>query len=475
MKFLFLRPEDEGKDIKYLTLPPLGLLYLGAVLEQDGHNVEILDYCVENVSREKLGNALMSSDAVGMTVYTDNIRPHINISRRIKDLDPDIPLIIGGPHCSFVQERSIRDIPHADISVIGEGEHVILDLARFLQGTKNLADIQGIYYRDNGSIISGKPLKVIDNLDVLPFPARHLVEKYDYGDSPFGFQLKKKVTSSITSRGCPFHCRFCTRYANVIDGWGFRQRSAENILQEFAEIDEKYNSLNIVDDSFLADKKRAHKIFDGLIEIGRETELVIHGARVDSADKELYQKMKKAGVKYIYFGLESGNQDVLDFYNKKTTLSQIKQAVHLSRKMNFVTIGNFIFGAPIETEEHIEKTIKFACSLPLDIAGFGPLIYIRGSQLWNEAVESKKISKEKDVVFADSREGLGNFTKKELMEYTIKAFQRFYFRPSYLLSQIYRSMLRNDYSLLLDGLRLLFFAKKELDIFQNLNFPGKNN
>ncbi|UCD14064.1 MAG: radical SAM protein [Thermoplasmatales archaeon] len=477
MKFLLIRPGDRESDKKHLTLepstvPPLGLLYLGAALEQHGHNVEILDYYMENLSREKLKNTLLSSDAVGMTICTEDFKPHRDISRMIKDLDPDIPLIIGGPHCTYVKERSLQDIPLANISVVGEGEHVILDLASFLQGKKNLANIQGIHYRNNGSITSGKPLQVINNLDDVPFPARHLTEKYEYGDFPFGFQLKKKVTSTITSRGCPFHCRFCTRYANVVDGWGFRQRSARNILQEFAEIDEKYHSINIVDDTFLADKKRAHKIFDGLIEMGRELELVIHGARVDSADKELYQKMKKAGVKYIYFGLESGNQDVLDYYNKNITLSQIKQAVNLSRKMNFITIGNFIFGAPMETKEHIENTIKFACSLPLDIAGFGPLIYILGSELWNEAVESKKISKDMDVVFADSEKGLGNFTKKELIEYTIIAFQRFYYRPSYLLSQIYRSISRNDYSLLFYGLKLLFSLKKELSIIPKIHING---
>jgi radical SAM superfamily enzyme YgiQ (UPF0313 family) len=282
------------------------------------------------------------------------------------------------------------------------------------------------------------------------------------------------VTSMITSRGCPFHCRFCSRYANFIDGWGFRQRSAQNIFQEFAEIDERYGSINIVDDAFLADKKRAHKIFDGLIAMGREIELVIHGARVDSADKKLYQKMKQARVKYIFFGLESGNQAALDFYNKKITLSQIKKAVKLSRKMNFITIGNFIFGAPFETEEHIEETIKFACSLPLDVVSFGPLIYIRGSQLWNEAVDSNKISKDKDIVFADSGRGLGNFTKKELIEYTIDAFQRFYFRPTYLLGQIYRSILRNDYSFLLSGLQFPFLAKKELDNVQKLHLSKKS-
>ena len=474
MKILLIKPGKQDDETKNLMLdptsmPPLGLLYIGAVLEQDGHKVEILDYYMEKISKEKLKKALMSSDAVGMSIYTDyDFKPYTNISKRIKDLAPDIPIVIGGPHCSYVQKRSLQDLPLADISVIGEGEYVILDLIKYFQGKKKLADVQGIYYRHNKKIISGKPLKVINNLDNLPFPARHLVEKYDYGNFPFGFKLKRLVTSTITSRGCPFNCRFCARYSSFINGWGFRQRSAQNILQEFAEIDKKYGSMNIVDDSFLADKKRAHEIFDGLIEMGKEIDLVIHGARVDSANKELFKKMKKAGVKSIFLGIETGNQDVLDYYYKKTTLSQIKKAVKLSRKMNFLTMGSFIFGAPIETKEHIENTIKFACSLPLDFAGFGPLRYIKGSQMWKEAVESNKISKNSDKIycFADSEKGLGNFTKKELMDYTITAFQRFYFRPNYLLGQIYRNFKRNDYNLLYSGLKFLFSIKKEMDIFQ---------
>ncbi len=462
MKFLLIRAGDKKANKIFFvntpsTHPPLGLLYLGAVLEQDGHKVDILDYHMEDIPRGQLENYIISSDVVGLSIYTDNFIPAKKLSKIIKEIDSNIPLIIGGPHCSFLQESAIQDISDADISVIGEGEHVILDIAKYIQGKKKLADIHGIYYRDNGLIKSGKQIQVIDNLDGLPYPARHLVDRYDYGDYPFGYKLKKKVTSMETSRGCPFHCRFCTRYNNIIKEWGFRQRSAENVIEEIQEIDEKYRSILIVDDNFLADNKRAHKIFDTLLEIGIDFELIIEGARVTPADKTLYKKMKKAGVTHITFGIESGNQDVLDFYNKNITLNQIKEAVGLVHEMSFFTSASFIIGAPIETKQHIENTIKFACSLPLDFASFAPLGYIRGSQLWNEAVENGKISSDMFMVLADSSKNLGNFTREELTEYTIKALKTFYFRPTYLFRQIYRNILRNDYSLVFNGWKFLSF------------------
>jgi len=464
MKFLLIKPGNR-KDIDRLFInapsiePSLGLLYLGAVLEKDGHKVEILDYYMEDVSREQLERSLMSSDAVGMTIITDDYTPALNISRVIKEIDPDIPLIIGGPHCIFFQKKSLSDFPCADISIDGEGERVILDVVNYLQGKKKLADIHGVYYRNNGSIKSGKPSQVVDNLDEVPFPARHLVDKYEYGDFLFGYQLKKKVTAIITSRGCPFSCRFCARYSNFIKEFNFRERSAENVVKEIQELDGKYRSVLIVDDSFLADNKRAHKIFDMLLEIGTNIEFLIRGARVDSADRELYIKMKKAGVTFISYGIESGTQDVLDFYNKNITLKQIQEAVNLSRKMGFFTIGNFILGAPIETKEYIENTINFACSLPLDMISITPLGYVMGSQLWKEAVENGKISKNTLVITADSRRGLGNFTKDELIAYMNQTNKSFYLRPTYILSQIYRSMLRKDYSLLFNGLKFLFILK----------------
>ena len=458
MKFLFIRPafRYKGKTIIPfpMTHPPLGLLYLGAVLEQEGHKVEILDYLAKDISRKQLEKSLSTSNAVGIT-FVDNFIAAADISRTIKEIKPEIPLIIGGPYCTFLPKQSLLDIPDADICVIGEGEQVILDIVSFLQGRKNLSDIHGIYYRDKSSIKSGKTPQVIDNIEALPFPARHLVEKNNYGISPWNYQLMKNVTTLISSRGCPFNCSFCSKYNNAIKDWRFRKRSAENVVNEIQELNGKYQSVVIVDDNFLADKKRVHKIFDMLLENDTNIEFFIGGARVDTADKDLYLKMKKAGVKYVLFGLESGNQDVLDFYNKKITLQQIQKAVELAREMNFFIYASFILGAPIETEKQIKNTIKFACSLPIDFANFGVFTYLAGSSLWNEAVKNKKIPPHQYATIAASNHNLGNFTKEELIDYVINANKIFYFRINYILGQIYRSLLRYDIRLLLIGLKYL--------------------
>jgi len=458
MKFLLLRVGSNRKAYFFMSqsyYPPLGLLYIGAALEHDGHNVEIIDFCNEINIEKHLENSLISSDAVGITVDAGNYESVSDIAKIIKGIDPAIPIIIGGPHNTYLPERSLNDISNADISVRGEGEQVIIDIARFIEGKKNLSEIPGIHYRENNTIKKGKEIEIIENLDSLYYPARHLTDKYEYGEINNQHLFKPKFTTMETSRGCPHNCRFCRRPNNSIPGYGFRQRSAENVVNEIIEINERYGTVGIVDDNFLANKKRAIDILQKLIDNGTDINLIIHGARVDSADPDIYKKMKKANVKLISYGLESGNQDVLDFYNKNITLDQVRRAVNLSREMGFITIGSFILGAPIETKKHIENTIRFAYSLPLDIAFFVPLKYLIGSPLWIDAVKDNKINEEEYVVPADSCRNLGNFTKDELFEKAIKAEKNFYLRPRYIFDQIYMSIYRRNFMFLKNGFRVI--------------------
>ncbi len=434
---------------KAIYYPPLGILYIGKSLEDEGHNVKIIDFNTEENPKEALIESLSSTDVVGLSIYTMMYKEAANIAELIKKTNPDIPIIIGGSHCTYHPEKALKDIPAADICVEGEGEFVIKDIMKALNGTKKFSELPGVQYRDEGKIKVGKPVKIIMDLDSISFPARHLINKYEYGTLDNTDFYKQKFTAMITSRGCPFKCRFCTRKNLSLKK--FRARSADNVINELKEINKKHGSVMIVDDNFLLDKKRVHKILDGIIKNNLDMEIYIEGARVDSADRGLYKKMKQAGVKHIYFGIESGNQDVLDLYRKEITLPQIRKAVNLSREMNFFTIGNFILGAPNETKKHLEQTIKFACSLPLDIAIFNPLIYLQGSDLWLEAVKNGKLKNDENSI-ADSRKGLSNFTKEELEKYCKKATKRFYLRPSYIIRQIIQSIINKDFRILRAGI-----------------------
>ena len=437
---------------KISTFPPLGLLYIGAILEEKGHSVKVIDFRSEENPVETIKKYLPTVDVVGINVYTKACEKVRQLAKIIKQHDPELPIIIGGPHCLFYPDKALVDIPEADISVEAEGEPVVNNILEALQGDKDFSKIHGVRYRKNNEIRIGKTPIVIFDLDSIPFPSRHLVEKYEYGKVGKYFFYKPRFTTMLTSRGCPFKCRFCTRHISSIEK--YRVRSAENVINELIEISQKYKSVSIVDDNFLVDKKRVHRVMDGIIENGIDMEIYIQGARVDSADRNLYKKLKKAGVKHLYFGLESGNQDVLDFYKKKITLPQIRKTINLCREMEFFTIGNFILGAPIETKRHIEQTIKFANSIPLDIAVFNPLGYQRGSDLWNEAVKNGKIKKDEKTI-ADSRKGLGNFTPEELEKYCVKATKRFYLRPGYISKQILRCIIEKNSNIIKIGLNNL--------------------
>jgi anaerobic magnesium-protoporphyrin IX monomethyl ester cyclase len=445
------RKMEPGTQSSYS--PPLGLLYIGRSLEDEGHSVELIDFFCEKNPIETLHKSLSSADAVGLSTYTSNYAETAYIAKIIKDSNPDLPIFIGGPHCTALLDKSMQDIPSADIGVVGDGEHAVKDVMKAIQGEKQLSEIPGVYYRENGIVKQGKPPEIIKDLDTIPFPSRHLVDKYEYGKVYNIYFSKPKFTAIATSRGCPFHCTFCTR--NYLFKM-YRRRSVENVVEEFKEINGKFRSAIIVDDNFLADTKRAHEILDRLIELDINMELLIAGTRVDTAERELYKKMKKVGVKYLFYGIESGCQEVLDFYKKGTNLDMIRGAVNLAHEMGFFITGSFILGAPIETKKHIEESIKFACSLPLDYTIWRQLAYKYGSDIWSDAVAAGKIT-EKDGydVIADSRKGLGIFTEKELEEFCRIANRRFYLRPRYLLQELSKMILRRDMSVLKTGLDVI--------------------
>ena len=443
-------------------LPPLGLLYLASSLEKQGHKVILFDFIAEKYTEEKLKNALVSIDIVGITIISQLVTSTAKLIDEIKKINPNISVIVGGPHCSIQGRQTLHEMK-ADVVVIGDGEEAIIDIVDALSGKKKLSKINGIFYRENGKIKHGLPAKEVEDLDTLEFPAHHLIEKYNYGKKTVAgvsFLTRGKITSISTSRGCPFRCRFCISKSIAKK---CRLRSAENVVKELEEISKNYDSVYAVDDNFLMDKKRAYKIMDMLIEKKLDLDIWIMGARVSDADKSLFKKMKKAGVKSLEFGIESGNQEVLDYYNKKITLEQIEKTVELSKKSGFLTVGNFILGSPIETEKHIDDTINFAKKINPDFAFFFTYNYLKGSEIWDDAFREGKIKENDMFVLIDSRRGLGNFTPEELRKQLNKAYRSYYLTPKYILSQLIRQIfVYENLRIFQAGLRLFLKQKGEM-------------
>ncbi|MDD1766338.1 MAG: B12-binding domain-containing radical SAM protein, partial [Candidatus Methanomethyliaceae archaeon] len=249
-----------------LKVPPLGLAYIAATLEREGVNVTILDAVVADISHKELGEVLQRThpDVIGVTSTTPTIYDAIKTVMIAKENCPDSVTVMGGSHITFTPLETMLACPDLDVGVIGEGEATALDLIKSVEGRKPLSEVDGIVYRKDGNIFRNKPRRLIENLDELPFPARHLLPLKKY--TVLG--ERTLLGNIMTSRGCPYQCIFCS--SSKFYGRRFRARSPNNVVDEMEELVTKYGiqSIEIVDDTFTVDKNRAARIADEIIQRG---------------------------------------------------------------------------------------------------------------------------------------------------------------------------------------------------------------
>jgi anaerobic magnesium-protoporphyrin IX monomethyl ester cyclase len=409
--------------------PPLGILYLGAELSQAGYNVEACDYNAEDFSAEHLSRIIENVDLVGLSLLSFNLNHADHCIAIINRLRPELPIIVGGPDCILHP----RSIPGTRLTFCHEAEAVIIQIVEKVLNNGDLSELPGIVYADDsGRECHGLPFQQPNDLDSIRFPKRELLRN-NKGYAVIGKKRSRKVTAMITSRGCPKQCAFCAHGAIV--NRVFRQRSSRNVLDEIKQIaDQGYEVLGIVDDNFTANKTRAAEIMNGIIDMKLDLCIIVQG-RVDAADKVLYSLMKKAGVVFIAFGMESGCQEVLDFYKKETTVEQGRNAVILADEVGLYTGGIFMLGAPFETKDHFERTYKFATSIPLDVTTFWVLDYTYGSALWENAVARGLINSDEYNVPAGKQRGTSDYFTEEIETVAKSFFFRFYRRPSYWIRQ----------------------------------------
>ncbi len=339
--------------------PPMGICCIAAVCEKAGHEVVILDYIVSRYTAEKLRTELdrFQPHVVGTNSVTMNFDSATAILRDVKAHNPSIPTLMGGPHVSFDHYNVLRDNPEVDVVIIGEGEETVVEFLSCAQKKEHWKKIPGLAFRQRGLPVVTTDRPLIQSLDALPFPARHLLPMSRY--QALGFPV-----SITTSRGCPNRCIFCLGRRMV--GFRVRFRSIAAVLDEVQDImSYGISFINIADDLFTANKKR-------VIEFCRQVQKQnLHFtwsafARVNTVDRELLEHMQAAGCYAISFGIESGNAEMLKRVQKGITLSQARKAAECCKKAGIRTHASFIVGLPGENRRTMADSQKLATELGIE-------------------------------------------------------------------------------------------------------------
>jgi radical SAM superfamily enzyme YgiQ (UPF0313 family) len=444
-------------------MPFLGVAYLAAVLEREGIPVKLLDAWGKNLSFAEIKEQIQGflPDLIGITCTASAFGVSVELAKKIKSCFQDIPIVFGGPYVSAIPEETLREIPWIDMVIVGEGEYTLLELA---QG-RPAGEIKGIVYRDGPSIVSNDPRPVIDDLDALPFPARHFYDIKDYM-RPFYEFHGTPFAPIITSRGCPFKCRFCA--SHVIGGRQVRLRSISNIIEEIDMLLDKYKVkfITIADDApvFTMDQKRLNSFCQAIA--GKK---FFWGAkaRADSINKDNLSMMRDAGCRVLEVGCESGNPDILREWEKGVSVEQIRQAFKLMNQYGISSVAMFMLGAPTETEQTIRNTARFARELGATYVIARILYPYPGTEAYCDLYEHKMFKirdwneirnpRKEDVTIshpnlATNELSLPHITFKKIIALQSELHILFYCDPKYMLRTILKirnwSMLKKYISLL---------------------------
>jgi len=419
---------------------PLGLGYVASVLREAGFPVNFFDPEPLQMDWDAIAQHIREEapQIIGITCATSNFKGALRLARLARE-NTDATVVFGGVHVTALPEYTLMTYPDIDVIVIGEGEITMPEFCRAVaQGDNDWSKIDGIAYRQDEKIVRTALRAQIENLDILPMPARDLV---DY--SLYRLQVDKSRGSTsatmVTSRGCPAKCTFCA--VGVTMGHGFRVHSPEYVVSEINYLQERYGVEHIVfvDDEFTVGRKRAETLCQEFLD--KKLKFQWHCfSRVNDVTPGLLKLMKEAGSTSVLYGIETGDEDILKLMKKGSSLGAARRAVKEAMKIGMKTQCGFIIGNFGDTHETIKKTVNFACELNPTIASFNIMVPFPGTEDWNRMLDL--IPEEltnwdnfvpKAVTPIIQLEGL---SRQELQRHIYKAYIRFYGRPSQIWRMI---------------------------------------
>lgn len=436
-------------------LPPMDLMYMAAVAEEVTkpcyYEPKIVDYNLVENALEQFKQDLkeFQPDYLVINVASTTFDSDLSILTTAKEILPNVITIAKGAHFLTSNTDILYKYKALDLIIIGEAERTLKEI---LEG-KSYYKIKGLCYRDGFMAKYTGRRPFIQNLDSIPFPARHLVN-----NNLFRRPDNNKVQAIIkVSRGCPYHCFFCL--ATPVSGAKVRVRSAENIIEEIKECVETYKIDNFVfwSDIFNFDREWTLDLCEKIIESGLEITWSAN-TRADTVDEEMAELMYEAGCRLVSIGIESGSQYILDKIGKKITISQIIDAVKIFKKAKIKIYNYFVLGLPWDNESTIEETIELAIILNSDFVSFYTAVPLPGTRFYKFALENNLLKGNASWENAYYSPVINTMclSKERILELHKSAIKRFYLRPRYILKAIsnIRSFVElKNYSLM--GLEIL--------------------
>jgi radical SAM superfamily enzyme YgiQ (UPF0313 family) len=425
-----------SKSVSETVSEPIYLAYATAVVQRDTKaEVMLKDAHALGWSIEDYSNYIKSwkPDLVVIESSTPSFKSDITAIEMAKNVGSIVMLI--GTHGSVFFKETLEKFP-VDIVAIGEYDLTVADV---VNNINDLTNVKGIAFKKDGNIIQTEPRPLIENLDSLPFPAREFLPMEKYRESN---ATAVPFARMVSSRGCTGRCIFCV-YNQILFKERFRARSPENVVNEMEYLIDKYHVkyIYIDDDTFTINKSRVHKICDLIIEKGINKKIDWSTlSRIDTVDFELLKHMKDAGCKVIIYGVESGNQNVLNLMKKGVTLDQIRQTFKWTKDVGMKIHATFMFGSPGETKETIKETIRFAKELNPDTAQFPICMPYPGTEFYKIAEENGwlKIKDWSDFYSATDKAVIqtSELTPEDLEKAVKVAYKDFYLRPSYIFRKL---------------------------------------
>ncbi len=418
-------------------IPPLGAMYLAAVLRRDGHHVRLLHVGRDDASRQAIIDALAcrKPDVIGISAVVHEFEVFKEIVGLLRQVAPGIPIMAGGP-LTWSNPLDALGVDGVTAIAIGEADRTIVDMVDALANGGDVAAVPGVAILRDGELVRGparEPLSPAE-LDALPMPAWDLVDLDDHfryrGMASVGMRRYMQV---MTSRGCPYHCVYC----HGMMGRSYRPRSPESVLEEFRVLREDYDihEFEVVDDCFNLDRDRMHAILRGMIDF-KDPALRLQfpsGLRSDLLIEEDIDLLRRAGTNFISFAIETASTRLQKMIRKNLNIERAVRSISMACKAGIFCNGFFMLGFPTETAEECRSTIDLAVSTDLHEALFFAVSPFRGTEMFDMAIEhsgcdASKIAMD-NLDFFNAGRNLSAMPDRQFERMFTGAYRRFYFSP----------------------------------------------